>query len=133
MLLFFRKLIIKFLIMYARLPHACVYMHIYAEISPPAVRKVILCVNMLMIARNTRVVSGLRVQNYSKLLSKQWVKNTLSAYLSTPPISFPLILPLRLSWLLYRHLKTDVQHCFGEEFRLLQDGRQKSIRDTFRW
>lgn len=28
--------------MYARLPHACVYMHIYAEISPPAVRKVIL-------------------------------------------------------------------------------------------
>ena len=57
--------------MYARLPHACVYMHIYAEISPPAVRKVILCVNMLMIARNTRVVSGLRVQKYNSYSSEK--------------------------------------------------------------
>ena len=90
-------------------------------------------ISMYENTRNTRVVSGLQVQNYSKLLCQQWLKNALSAYLSTPPITFPLILPLRLSWLLYRHLKTDVRHCFGEEFRLLQDGRQKSIRDTFRW
>jgi len=122
--------------MYARLSthaYTCTYIRIYAEISPPAVRKVILCVRISISACNTRVVSGLRVQNYSKLLCQQWLKNALSAYLSTPPISFPLILPLKLFWLLYKHLKTDVQHCFGEEFRLLQDGRQKSIRDTFRW
>ena len=53
-------------------------------------------INMFEIARNTRFVSGLRVQKYSKLLSLQWLKNTLSAYPSTPPITFPPILPLRL-------------------------------------
>jgi hypothetical protein len=77
--------------------HACAYMHIYAEISPPAVRKVILvstcqrsrkpstepsslelCWGAADVrgaaskfARNTRAFSGLRVQKYNSYSSEK--------------------------------------------------------------
>ena len=58
--MYFRKLIIKFINNVRAPKHACVYMHIYAVISPPAVQEVILVAacqrtHCKIMTKNTRI------------------------------------------------------------------------------
>ena len=69
--------------MYARLPHACVYMHIYAEISPPAVRKVILvsaCMRTLATPESFQVCKCKIIASFWALKEKKWLKKRHSDY-----------------------------------------------------